>query len=439
MNKISACSYLRYLLLVGGMLTCMQTRAIQVTFGTDTQYVCLLEPITLSPDISGQSGPVSYAWSTGDTTPVTDIMFGSAGSAWYWVQVTDASGQVDIDSIWISALGACVWPGDANGDGIANNLDLLTWGLAYGAQGMVRPNAHLNWIAQPVQPWTQQLGGGLNYAHADVNGDGLINTPDIQGIIHNYAVPNTAPTLPPGPGTTPIMWIEFDSQIYQPGDTIYGTVMLGTPDVPATDIHGVAFSVEYDPILIPPGNIRLAASDSWLGQPGQDLQSLDKDFGPWARLDAAITRIDPQNRTGYGRIADITVMIDDITGKNQGIQMVNVQLSHIHLTDAAGQPVRVQQGSSSFMLTLSRTDVLPGGANVSATAGADDTINLRWEGLPDGLEHVYLTDMQGRICWAGTYETPAGQTTISHRLVPGLYMLQAVSGPYMSARKLLIR
>ena len=43
-----------------------------------------------------------------------------------------------------------VWPGDANDDGIVNNLDLLNVGLGFGIQGNARDYISTVWQQQQV-------------------------------------------------------------------------------------------------------------------------------------------------------------------------------------------------------------------------------------------------------------------------------------------------
>ena len=59
-----------------------------------------------------------------------------------------------------------VWPGDANNDGIVNNLDLLNLGLGFGRQGNPRDTISITWRQWQVQPWTDSLPLGLNLGHA---------------------------------------------------------------------------------------------------------------------------------------------------------------------------------------------------------------------------------------------------------------------------------
>ena len=87
----------------------------------------------------------------------------------------------------------CVWPGDANGDLIVNNLDLLYIGLAYDQVGPQRVNpSDISFSPKPQGdfqvsfPDQAMFLTGLNYKHADCFGDGEINDIDISVLNTNF-------------------------------------------------------------------------------------------------------------------------------------------------------------------------------------------------------------------------------------------------------------
>ena len=74
----------------------------------------------------------------------------------------------------------CVWPGDANSDGIGKEDDLLylVAGIAEGNYGPVRiPPSHL-WSPQPSEDWGISFFDGKDFKHADFNGDGHLDSLD---------------------------------------------------------------------------------------------------------------------------------------------------------------------------------------------------------------------------------------------------------------------
>ncbi|MFZ4059562.1 MAG: cohesin domain-containing protein, partial [Ferruginibacter sp.] len=74
-----------------------------------------------------------------------------------------------------------VWPGDLNNDKKVNVADLLPIGYFYSLQGPIRPDASLQWTAQPGILWGYDIAGRNSNAYetfADGNADGIIDLAD---------------------------------------------------------------------------------------------------------------------------------------------------------------------------------------------------------------------------------------------------------------------
>ncbi|MGK0364459.1 MAG: hypothetical protein ACI85O_001516, partial [Saprospiraceae bacterium] len=51
----------------------------------------------------------------------------------------------------------CVWPGDANANGIANHLDFLAIGYSFGETGPTRANQSVAWEPLEADNWAETL------------------------------------------------------------------------------------------------------------------------------------------------------------------------------------------------------------------------------------------------------------------------------------------
>ena len=102
--------------------------SVSIDFGSDTLYLCHGKPATITPTIIGGVAPYQYLWSNGDTTSFIDIIPVDSAKI-YYLTVIDNTGSPYVDSVLVMAMPECVWPGDANGDGMANNRDVLVLGL----------------------------------------------------------------------------------------------------------------------------------------------------------------------------------------------------------------------------------------------------------------------------------------------------------------------
>jgi hypothetical protein len=140
-------------------------------------------------------------------------------------------------------LADCVWPGDANNDGIANHLDLLNLGLAHGITGSSR-SWPLNWTPHHAKDWTGEFLSGVNLKHADVNGDAKIEmSTDIDLLETHYGLIHDGfqGTLDCGGGTG--LNLEGDNPDGMSSRS-HLKVRLD-PDI-IDSLYGIAFSLKYD-------------------------------------------------------------------------------------------------------------------------------------------------------------------------------------------------
>ncbi|MBK7937891.1 MAG: T9SS type A sorting domain-containing protein [Lewinellaceae bacterium] len=158
-----------------------------------------------------------------------------------------------------------LFPGDTNNDGTANQFDLLPVGVAYGMEGFPRQNASIDWLPQILFPaWPDALPvSGINKGFVDCDGNGLIDTFDIEAITLNFdELQNNSqpPPMPYPPKLTdtcftcpkPDIVITYNQDtVVTSGtgfDTLYAVVTLRyPPGVPTQNgALGIAFDLEYD-------------------------------------------------------------------------------------------------------------------------------------------------------------------------------------------------
>lgn len=134
----------------------------------------------------------------------------------------------------------CVWPGDANADGIANQEDLLAIGLNATATGPTR-NGGLFWGPKAADDWATDL-----VKYADTDGNGAIDTADVEVTHLNYNLRRPdyveSPTYVEGPelqvtSAFPNVFIDVTE-----GQSIFTRISLA--EVP--DLKGLSFSLEFD-------------------------------------------------------------------------------------------------------------------------------------------------------------------------------------------------
>lgn len=296
-------------------------------------------------------------WISQSTTPVSltsvnffdDVNGGVVGPGGNFF-LTDVGG--------VQCTTACVWPGDANHDMIVNNLDILQLGLGYGASGGARTHSSLDWTGQSAPDWSQTFPTGYNYKYADCNGDGLINDQDTSAIHENYSQTHNK-----GGGTekntagAPQLFIDFpDTLTNIDDDTLMIPIFLGTAANPATEIYGIAFTLSYSWVYSDTHKAVVRFLPSFLADPDSSI-CFSHDLEWPKEVDAAVTRINGEQRDGYGQIATgIVVIIDNIDGINPlQSPSFTAWIDNVNLIDNKGDELAVNTAMDSTVLFRNST------------------------------------------------------------------------------------
>ncbi|MDX1943427.1 MAG: T9SS type A sorting domain-containing protein [Saprospiraceae bacterium] len=209
---------------------------------------------------------------------------------------------------------AQVFPGDANNDGIINNLDILYIGYAYGAIGPMRPSIDNNTPEGIALPWAQVFPDSTNYTYADTDGNGIVDFLDFVPVFNNYGRKRINPN--------PTFFQEGISGIdpaFRFGSPV-GTAFLSEGSVveipillegafgdSLVDLNGIAFSIEYNQTFVK--EIQLDIADSWLAlDSAAFLFQTPANIG---RLDAALTRFGKNPVIGKGQAVKMRAVIED--------------------------------------------------------------------------------------------------------------------------------
>lgn len=156
--------------------------------------------------------------------------------------------------------GQLMYPGDTNNDGVANYLDLLPIGIAFGVEGEPRPAASEGWFAQPFIPWPYQLPNTfVNGGYLNANGDGIIDTLDLDAIVANYdLMQDTAGPIPwlhdvfcfscP----PPVLSVTYSHDSVAVNEPFQAFLSLLYPETLPEELGamGLALELSYDPDLV---------------------------------------------------------------------------------------------------------------------------------------------------------------------------------------------
>lgn len=242
-----------------------------------------------------------------------------------------------------------VWPGDANYDLITNNFDILAIGLAYGSTGPTRPNASLSYVGQPCYDWADTLPSGANYKHADTDGNGLVEAFDTIAVSMNYGLTHSRPADVQRTG--PLLVAHFEEDSLSVNDTAHISVKLGTDTLPAEDIYGIAFTLNFDTSLVNFSSLTVSYEDSWLGANNTDLLGFHRGFAS-GQLDMALTRTDQVDSSGYGTLAHLTIiMVEDLTAKTELAELLSLAITNVRALDQTGMIQGIAIGRDSMVIT----------------------------------------------------------------------------------------
>ena len=222
-----------------------------------------------------------------------------------------------------------VWPGDTESSNSSDHFDLLNIGVAFGAEGPARDVQGIEWTDLMGELWDQNFASGLNFIHADCDGNGTIDEEDIAAIKINFGESHddvAEPVLIGGSENDPPFYVDLlNAGALVDGQQFSASIMLGNEDFPVDDLYGVAFTLNFDPELIDPASIQIKYDPSWLGVENVNLITFDRTAADEGTVKAALVRTDQNNVSGHGHVAEFIGIIDDIAGKEE----MRVEISNV--------------------------------------------------------------------------------------------------------------
>ncbi|HRG87659.1 MAG TPA: T9SS type A sorting domain-containing protein, partial [Chitinophagales bacterium] len=390
-------------------------------------------------NVTGGIPDYSYVWSNA----ITDSAFAmiSCTDGEVWVTVTDANGCTAIDTVNFVANMDCVWPGDADDNGIADNNDLLPIGLAYGSTGPFRPDNNISWHAKDCENWIDTLAAGSNYKHIDCDGNGVINANDTFAIIQNYGLTHSKnEEQREWRSGLPALLVDLMPDTTRAGDTMYANLYLGDTSINATNVYGLAFTLNYDVNVVDTALTQMQFGNSWLGT-ATDKIHIAKDLKQ-GQIKCAVTRIDHTNRSGSGQIAQAKFVIttDNINGKDLAYYGMRVWVTDLVVIDNDGLELEVNEGQDSTEvefepLSVSNMPLADGSLKIQPNPANNMVqVNVTREVVGGSIK---LMDMQGR----NLFETPVTSTVLkleTTTLANGIYLVQLSNGHGKLTKRLIV-
>jgi hypothetical protein len=207
-----------------------------------------------------------------------------------------------------------VWPGNANDDGIVDMDDFFAIGLDYHNSGPIRPLPSTNWTGQNSPSWSSfvSLQKPVNKKHSDCNGDGSIDSSDINVIKQNYGL--IRPGYVHNEQLQPLAFKISDPILIvntsTPPTAINVSVPIDITGVFLFNVYGISARIHYTNTSIVPGSVSISFANCWLGTPGIDLIGMYKDNFSQEYIDFGVVRTDNISRNGLGTIAYLNFTVN---------------------------------------------------------------------------------------------------------------------------------
>lgn len=399
-------------------------------------------PDTLTTIYTGGNPPYTFTGSNSTTVPVMYIDSFGLGSC-FSASVVDANGCVAFtDTVCYVCTNQCVWPGDADDNGIADNNDLLSIGLGYSTNGPARAQVNIGWFGHNATNWLDTLPDATNYKHLDCDGNGTINANDTTAIIQNFGLTHAKTNeQKPWRMSDPALYVNLVPDTARAGDTMIANLILGDINIPASNVYGLAFTVNYDANVVDTLKTRAVFGSSWLGT-ATDKIAIAKDLSETGQIKCAITRIDHAARSGNGQIGQVSFVIttDNINGKNLAYYGVDVWISDLVVIDNSGNVIPVNEGRDSNVvefepLSVGEMQINPGSLKMYPNP-ATDRVQLMVTNNLLGAE-IKLTDLNGRIL-KSVLVNATNLTINTTEYDSGVYLVQLVSNQGMITKRLVL-
>jgi hypothetical protein len=336
-------------------------------------------------------GVNTYSWTTGATTP--SISISPTITTTYSVTGTGLNNCSSTQIVTVTVNQSCqdVWPGDANSDGTADNLDVLELGLHFTQIGPSRATTSNAWQSYFSNNWSGTITNGKNLNHSDCNGDGTIDSNDTLAIYTNYGLTH-AFKQPEQTVTNPQLSIVPDQTVVNKGTWGTASVFLGDASSPISNINGLAFTLQFDQNLIDANSFYMEYPSSFLNANNQNLKFSKPDFAN-GKLYTATTHTITGNVSGNGKIAILHYKIKSALVTDE---VLNIGIVQAKQSNAAGTLTPLTAGTATIAaigasvgmdeLNGNNIGIYPNPASTSVTIYSSTT-----------LEKVELLSITGQL------------------------------------------
>lgn len=328
-------------------------------------------------------------------------------------------------------VGDCVWAGDANYDGKVCMRDLLPIGYCVGDVGSERINGSIDWYGQFADNWNGYIGNTpTNIKHVDTDGDGYIEAADTSALSEFYGNYHdlTSEALPPYVNI-PLFFVPKTPNP-QPGDIVITDIVLGIPNLPAIDIHGLTFALNFNEDIIEPGTMEVNFFNSnWMAYNSPMLSMVKQ---PWlGRVEAGYTRATGISVHGYGVIGQVSFIVnEDIDGhklKDSEVFKTIVRAGTPIIMNSAGRFGSIDAHDFELYITKRSKEDTSNDQLFLFPNPTSDVVNVHLNGNNE-IEQLVVYSITGQIVHRmDNINSKQAQLNIPERIANGIYIVSAIT------------
>ena len=322
----------------------------------------------------------------------------------------------------------CVFPGDANRDGIVDMWDLLTLGSYIGQYGSSRANANPSWMPINATNWQQTLDNGVNAKNVDLNGDGIISHSDTAVISQNFGKVNSIVAERTPESTKIELQVLTTTSATAPGDMIEITVLVGSAALPTVDARGLSYAVGYDADMIEENTLTVDFLQSnWLSR--YDAYIAMSKIVNRGRIETGIARSQNRGISGHGEVSKIrAVVIEDIAGFHAGDRPVlRVRINNVYLMNGQGKMLQIEGKEIEIPIKLIKKDEPMKESDLLMFPNpSSDFMSFYLNGV-NNIESLRIVDMMGKEVNRQNNIKGKQATVYLDNFAPGMYLAEVIT------------
>ncbi|MEM6396571.1 MAG: T9SS type A sorting domain-containing protein [Bacteroidota bacterium] len=247
----------------------------------------------------------------------------------------------------------CVWPGDANADGVVDLGDMLTLGRYMGTYGNARDGDPLIWCPQNSVDWGESTASGVDLKHVDTDGNRFIDHRDTALIRQHLGLAHQIrPSRP--------MLESFDVNLVgdifaEPGEIVELDIVIGptiSDYIGTEDLVGFRLPFDYDPEFIDATSISVDFLDqAWVSydSPVISMTTNDEEEG---QFEAVYSRTNGSPTSGLGSVGTMYIGTEDLVGFRPGDDPITVTIGGGEATVMTGAGFLGSVNIQPFELTI---------------------------------------------------------------------------------------